>query len=92
MPRGLGRRDRGLLAQEAHRAEDQVVEVERPGRRELPFVEKEDAPDPLTREIGLGVGVRLRRDERVLRVGDAGPDGAGREAPARTPPARPSPP
>jgi hypothetical protein len=37
---GLGRRDRGLLAQKAHRAEDQVVEVERAGRRELLLVER----------------------------------------------------
>ncbi len=78
-PRGLRRRDRGLLPQEAHGAHDQVVEVEGAGGRELPLVEEENTADPLSRVVRLGVGVRLRGDERVLRVGDAAAHRAGRQ-------------
>jgi hypothetical protein len=78
-PPPLRRQDVRALAQEAHRAGDQVVEVERAGRGELLLVEEIDARDPLPCEIGLRLLESLRRHERVLGVRDARAHGAGRQ-------------
>ena len=77
--------DRRAGREEPHRAADQVVEIEGARRGELLLVESVDLGDPLAGEVGLLGGESLDRDERILRRGDPGPNGVGREHVGRDP-------
>ena len=78
-PAALLGEHRGIPGQQAHRARDEVVEVEGARGRELLLVERVDLPDALAREVRLGRDETLGAHERVLRARDAGADGVGRQ-------------